>query len=222
MRVHLPSPDDLALENLDTETIARALKASQEGIQAMQQLQRHAFAATFVKFFHDHPEASLFVCGQTGEYTDEGYAGCWVARIDPEYVREQAKTTTEKRDGYYSRRLASDKDFNADVRSFRGEYDEKEFGVLPQGLEALSLKEFDAFSSLSGLADSWRDVADFNNGDSNGGMVYQKQDLRELLGHLGANLQEMTALIENQALTKHVEEKGVEVKKPRKRTPKAL
>jgi hypothetical protein len=225
MQVHLPSPDELAINDLEPETLARALKASQEGIQALQHLQRHAFAATFVRFFHAHPDAILYINGQTGEYTDEGYSGCFVSRVDAPYVRERAATTTQEKDYYYSRELASNKSFNQDVLRFRessGGYSEKTHDVLPNGIRGLTQPEFYPFGELSGLEESWRDIADFNGSPSDGGMVYAKSDLRELVSHLGGNLQELTAMIESQALNQHVAEKGVDVKRKRGRPPKAL
>jgi hypothetical protein len=216
MTPKIPQLESLALDDVKPATIVAMLKSVQEVTKELNRLKEYALAVTFARYFHENPEAVLYVNGQVGEYNDEGYEGCWVARVDAEYVREKATNATSGKTSHWR---GNDTNYQKDARKFNNSGgDHKDHDVLPNDLYGLRLTEFDAVSSCSGLDNAWSSVGDFMGNDRNGGMVYEKKNWMQIMNRIGlrdATAHEIMGLIEHESLVEHVDAKP---KKTRKRS----
>ena len=80
--------NDLLPKQITPDSIRQSLALCAEAETKIFEAQSYLFAAQFVSYFHQNPEATLFVMGATGEYNDSGYSGCWVSRVDAPFAEE--------------------------------------------------------------------------------------------------------------------------------------
>jgi hypothetical protein len=71
-------------KNIEKALVKNLTKAEALGVE-----QKKLFAQSIALYFFQNPEAIVFFVGNTEEYNDEGYSGCFASRIDPAFVKEK-------------------------------------------------------------------------------------------------------------------------------------
>lgn len=171
---------------------------------------KRMFLATFINYFNNNPDAIIFVHGEQTPGTSGGYAGCFVSRIDPSYVRIEASkiinkeaSNKDKYSDFVTAAAAQDISYNKNPLMFIDQDGDKQFSLLPKGLgRHYHQSEFDHFSEVLTLQDIWEDLS-WRDGEepSFNGMVYSKKDLPQIAETIGVDYHSINAEIESKTLT---------------------
>jgi hypothetical protein len=200
------------------EQMEKRLEALSEIEEKMQELKRAShklLAEAFALYYHKEPDAILFVVGQIGEYSDEGYSGVFVARIDPGFVKqkfeelsdEQKKRTRwseESRKGYTKAYLKGVQEGSKSLEV------PVNYGYLANEIRVKDLDPFIRAQSCCEIMDSI--------GDSNRGRIWFPDEKRQLFSEIGFEAGEINSVVDKDLLLEKVPK---EVKK-RVRKPKTL
>jgi hypothetical protein len=209
------------MDIISNESILEALKNSQEKVNEIEKEQRKLFAQQLALYCFKNPEAIFFIVGQTGEYDDEGYSGCFVARIDPEFMYKQLKEIPEKERGGYRAPPTIDElkkrwtiEKAKSVVRARGSDDEYinmpfevDYGALAQQIQ---VPELNAFDGVQALNDVWEEIG------GKYGKAWAANEVEQIVRIAGQNHAAILSEIEAQTLS------GEPVKKPRRRAKKTL
>lgn len=195
-----------SLKSFSTANMEAALGRCMSVEQDLVKLRNYCFAAQFIKFFDKNPTALIYIHGRTGDYDDEGLEGCFVSRVDKEYVRKTAKKLLEKNSERPNRRFAEDATYDKDARDFvNGNWESRD--NLPRNLTAYEVSDFAPFviaaETSKSMGDTWQNISNFDNDSpSASGLVYDKNGLSKLLSIMDVNYGELAAKMEAEKLAK--------------------
>jgi hypothetical protein len=205
------------------DVIQSEMEALNQKADDIKKVQRDWFSTAFVHYFHEHPGALLFVCGQTGEYSDEGYSGTWIARVDPEHMDTIDKSRKKSkrppmRDEENQQKLSTKigraeivDEQMADPWTFRFR------NWLPENPENYALSAFAPFERAWLLNETFEKIG--QGGETGDGRFWDATHCEDLVGWIGSDYKKIVAQVESESLKESSGVSGVEKKK---RKAKAL
>lgn len=207
MKFNAKNIDTDGLEILDVSSpnyIQNSLLDSERNIENMVQFQKYALAISFIQYFHENPDAILYISGNAMADEHSGDEECWwVARVDSNYVHK-----------FYM----DDEVFNNYKKSTYGDFfkrGKKDFG-LPFDLvfrEKLMVTNFDEFIKLHGLHRTWKALGSYSTSKSeDNGMVYSNETIRSSISEFLCEdwqLQEIVAMVERAYLKESIKSENM-------------
>lgn len=187
-------------KDFSKESIADAVMGFADLSKHIAATKKQLFAASLIHYFHDNPDAILFIQGQDDEDYDDGseWNGTFISRVDIPYVKSIAAKALSPIPGVAIFKSSIDRDYNENALEFRGTgNDDKDIEKLPADLNQLTVSEFNSFI-IPEFQELWSSIGDFDSrGIEFSGMTYAKQHLHELLSHFKIDHHTLIAGIES-------------------------
>lgn len=160
------------------------------------------FATKLINYFHNNPDALLFI-GGNGDINDgHSWTSSFISRIDSDYIRGIAMDCTIEDENTLSATYR-DRSYSKNALDFNGDgdnYIKKDATQLPRNIKLYTLTAFDIFVT-SDMADIWYLIGDYNdNGEDYSGYVYSKNDIVKLLSHFNIDHMSLLSQIESENL----------------------